>query len=179
MDIIKPATVGNGIIRLEPDEVDDFIDIYKEFDGSRVKFVPASGAATRMFKHLFEFIQEYPEKKEYSLSDKSFNSTAYLIENIQKLPFYNKLYDELWKVGYKMNDLLLNKDYLPIFNTLLSDDGLNYGNLPKGLLLFHRYGDISRTSLEEHLVEGASIARTPMGMFLYTLQFRQSIRIHL
>ena len=161
--ITAPATVGNGIIRLDCDEVDDLIDIYKGFDGSRVKFVPASGAATRMFKHLFEFIQDFPTKGEEALKDKSFNSTFHFFQNIKKQPFYTKLYDELWSTGYKMDELMERKYYLPIAEALLARDGLNYGNLPKGLILFHQYKEFSRTALEEHLVEGAQYCRDKHG----------------
>lgn len=163
MQITAPATVGNGIIKLECDEVDDLIDLYKGFDGTRIKFVPASGAATRMFKHIFEYIQDYPTKGNECLSDKSFNSTYNFFHNIKKFPFYTKLYDELWSTGYKMDELLERKYYLPIAEALLAPDGLNYGNLPKGLILFHQYNDISRTALEEHLVEGAQYCRDRHG----------------
>ena len=163
MLITEPAKIGNGIIRLESDEVDDLIDIYKGFDGPRVKFVPASGAATRMFKHLFEFIQDFPSKGEDSLKDKSFGSAWNFFNSIKKFPFYSKLYDELWSTGYKMDELMQRKYYLPIAEALLANDGLNYGNLPKGLILFHQYNEFSRTALEEHLVEGAQYCRDKHG----------------
>jgi hypothetical protein len=163
LKITAPAKVDNGIIKLECDEVDDLIDLYKGFEGSRVKFVPASGAATRMFKHLFEFIQDFPSKGEECLNDKSFNSAHSFFHNIKKLPFYSKIYDELWSTGYKMDELLERKYYLPIADSLLANNGLNYGNLPKGLIPFHRYNDISRTALEEQLVEGAQYCRDMHG----------------
>jgi hypothetical protein len=161
--ITAPATVNNGIIKLDCDEVDDFVDLYKGFDGSRVKFVPASGAATRMFKHLFEFLQDFPTKGDECLKDISFGSVWNFFNSIQKFPFYTKLYDELWSTGYKMNELMERKYYPPIVEALLAKDGLNYGNLPKGLILFHQYKDISRTSLEEHLVEGAQYCSDSKG----------------
>lgn len=163
LEISAPATVGNGIIRLECDEVDDFVDIYKEYDGSRIKFVPASGAATRMFKHLYEFHQEFPNTGESCLNAERFDSAGYFFQQISKFPFYHKLYNELWKSGFKMDELLEKKNLLPIIDTLLMVDGLNYGNLPKGLILFHQYGDISRSSFEEHMVEGAQYCSDPHG----------------
>jgi hypothetical protein len=153
--ITAPATVNKGILKLDCDEVDDLVDLYKGYDGSRLKFVPASGAATRMFKHLFEFLQDFPSKGEECLKDKSFGSAWNFFHTIQKLPFYKKLHDELWSTGYKMDELLERKYYLPIAEALLAKDGLNYGNLPKGLILFHQYLDFARTALEEHIVEGA------------------------
>ncbi len=161
--IVKPATGGDGIIKLDPEEVDNLIDLYKAFEGSRLKFVPASGAATRMFKHLFEFREEYHVKGMECFTDKTFNSIFYFFQHIHKFPFYDKLYNELWSIGYKMEELLENHDYLPIIDSLLNSDGLDYGFLPKGLIYFHKYGDISRTALEEHLVEGAQYARDIHG----------------
>lgn len=168
MQITEPATVGNGIIRLECDEIDDLIDLYKEFDGTRVKFVPASGAASRMFKHLFEFMQDFPSKGEACLKDKSFNSAYHFFNNIKKLPFYSKLYDELWSTGYKMDELMERKYYPPILEALLAKDGLNYGELPKGLILFHKYKEYARTALEEQLVEGAQHCKdADKNIFVY------------
>lgn len=161
--IVKPATVGDGIIKLESEEVDNLIDVYKTFGGTRLKFVPASGAATRMFKHLYEFREEYPLKGMDCFGDKEFNSIHHFIANLKSFPFYDKLYNELWSVGYKLEDLVESNDYLPIVNTLLNTNGLNYGSLPKGLINFHKYDDIARTSLEEHLVEGSQYARDQHG----------------
>lgn len=168
MQIAEPATIGNGIIKLDCDDLDDLIDLYKEFDGDRVKFVPASGAATRMFKHLFEFQQDFPTKGEECLKDTSFGSAHNFFTNIKKLPFYTKLYDELWSTGYKMDELLERKYYPPIIEALLAKDGLNYGNLPKGLIPFHRYHDAVRTALEEQLVEGAQHCKdSEKNIFIY------------
>lgn len=163
MKLVKPATIGDGIIRLDDEELDSLIAIYRDFEGSRVKFVPASGAATRMFKHLYEFQTDYPVKGLNCFNDKGFNSIFTFFDRIKQFPFYDKLYNELWAQGYKMDELIENNDYLPIINTLLGADGLNYGNLPKALILFHKYGDIARTAMEEHLVEGAQYARDQHG----------------
>ncbi|HPD95424.1 MAG: DUF4301 family protein [Bacteroidales bacterium] len=163
INIVKPATVGDGIIKLDANEIDDLIDVYRSFEGSRVKFVPASGAATRMFKHIFEFREKFPKEGMNVFSDKGFNSIYTFFKDIKKFPFYSKLYNELWSTGYDMDVLLEKNDYLPIVNTLLNEDGLNYGNLPKGLILFHKYGEIARTSLEEHIVEGTQYCKDPHG----------------
>lgn len=163
MKLVKPATIGDGIIRLDDEELDSLIAIYRDFEGSRVKFVPASGAATRMFKHLYEFQTDYPVKGLNCFKDKGFNSIFTFFDKIKQFPFYDKLYNELWAQGYKVDELIENNDYLPIINTLLGADGLNYGNLPKALILFHKYGDIARTAMEEHLVEGAQYARDQHG----------------
>jgi hypothetical protein len=159
LEISEPATVGRGIIRLECEEVDDLVEIYKGFEGSRMKFVPASGAATRMFKHLFEFVEEFPVKGDDCFIDKSFNSVAYFIENIDRFAFYQALKDEMWKSGFNIDDVIESKDFVTLVKILLNPEGLNYGNLPKGLIKFHKYSEGSRTAMEEHLVEGSQYAR--------------------
>lgn len=163
MEIVKPAHVGDGIIKLECSEVDDLVDLFKSYDGSRIKFVPASGAATRMFKHLFEFIEDYPSKGELCFDDKGFNSAWYFFEHLNKFPFYESLKAELLKRSYELDSLISSKDYIPILKALLEPSGLNYGNLPKGLILFHDHPEGSRTAFEEHLIEGAQYARNPNG----------------
>ncbi len=161
LDIKKPATVGDGIIRLENDEVDDLIEVFKGYEGKRIKFVPASGAATRMFKHLFEFIEEYPKKMDECFRDKGFNSIYYFFDNIKKFAFYEDLQKELLNNRYNIDELIEEKNYNTILKALLQPYAMNYGNLPKGLIKFHSYPDGSRTAFEEHLVEGAQYARMP------------------
>ena len=89
LDITKPATVGQGIIRLESHELDKLIGDFDGYKGKLTKFVPASGAATRMFKYLFEFIDDYPKKKEACFNEKGFNSIHYFFEPITKFAFFN------------------------------------------------------------------------------------------
>jgi hypothetical protein len=161
LDIIKPAVVGDGIIRLECSEVDDLVDLFKSYEGSIKKFVPASGAATRMFKHLYEFIEEYQKKQDECFDDKGFNSIWNFFENIKKFPFYYDLRKELEKNLYSLDDLIREKDFSTILKALLEPYALNYGNLPKGLIKFHTYPDGTRTAFEEQLVEGAQYCRMP------------------
>ena len=161
LNIVKPAKVGDGIIRLECSEVDDLVELFKGYEGSRYKFVPASGAATRMFKHLFEFLEDYPSRGEDCFNDKSFNSIWYFLEYIKNFAFFNTLQKELEKNRYNLDEILKNRDYSTLLKALLQPYALNYGNLPKGLIEFHQYPDGARTAFEEHLVEGAQYARMP------------------
>ncbi len=139
-DLVRPTTVGDGIIKLTDNEIDTYIDMYDKYTQSHkiVKFVPASGAATRMFKDLFEFLETGTPNK----------TSDTVLQNLTRFAFYNDL-----------------KQYLPrdatdtqIIKCLLTDAGLNYGKLPKALLAFHRYDYTTRTALEEHLAEGAAYA---------------------
>ncbi len=159
-DLVGPATEGNGIIQFTEDEIENFIQYYdKHSPGlSITKFVPASGAATRMFKNLYEF-SSWPtsEKGEMpgSFNDKSFNSVYNFLMNIESFAFRDDLQDTLNKNNWSIKKALEKNRYEIIINHLLTESGLNYGNLPKGLLKFHRYPGFSRTSFGEHLVEGA------------------------
>lgn len=159
LNIVKSATGGDGIIRLECSEVDDLVELFKGYEGSRFKFVPASGAATRMFKHLYEFLDDYPTKGEECFNDKSFNSIWYFFENIKKFAFFKTLEKELENNRYNFDELVEHNDFSSILKALLQPYALNYGNLPKGLIKFHSYPDGARTAFEEHLVEGAQYTR--------------------
>ncbi len=162
MDIREPATLSRGIISLDPEDIDNLVSLFMSYEGRRMKFVPASGAATRMFKNLQEYLNlSEPEANEVMSRDKGFNSLANFFEHIKAFAFYPDLEQELWKTGYRIEELLGSTSYSTIIRALLEPSGLNYSNLPKGLLPFHRYGGSSRTAAEEHLVEGAQYARNP------------------
>ncbi len=150
LNIIKPATDLFGIIKLSENETVKLTEIYETASNNEriVKFVPASGAASRMFKNLFEF----KENNNTTFEDKSFNSPYNFFKKIEQFAFCDDL-----KSIYK-KDLTENPDHKEVLQYLLEEDGLNYSNLPKGLLKFHKYNRTSRTSTEEHLVEGAGYA---------------------
>ncbi|MDD5570899.1 MAG: DUF4301 family protein [Bacteroidales bacterium] len=160
-----PAINGNGIKVFSKNETDDFCRKYDKYLASGInviKFVPASGAATRMFKTLFSFTEWYKNTEydyEKYLSDKSFNSVFNFISNIEKFAFYDDLKNALKQNNSDVDICLKEKKYNEIINCLLRENGLEYGNLPKGLLKFHKYENYSRTSLEEHLVEGANYCK--------------------
>jgi len=152
------ATPGKGLKTFSEDETKELIANYTNSiaEKSLIKFVPASGAASRMFKHLFEFREELQKGKTLYLSDDSdFNSVAYFFSHIKNFAFYSDLGKKMKSKGLNINDKLEQKDYLSILNNLLDKDGLEYATLPKGLLKFHPYPDKNRLAIEEHLVEGA------------------------
>ncbi len=151
-NIIAPATVGNGILKAAESEINNFISEYEKNKSTEkpVKFVPASGAASRMFKALFAVLNDETDINE----DKSFNSAYNFIKNIEKFAFY----DDLTNICDKHTDF--KTEHKKVFACLLTEKGLNYGNLPKGLLKFHRYENESRTPVQEHLTEGALYAKS-------------------
>ena len=160
------ATIGNGLLRFRDEEVNQMNESYEALmlDKSVLKFVPASGAASRMFKHLFEFRDAFsPEKETELFSAKDFNSIYYFFEHLKNFAFYDDLKEKLNSLGSDIDELLKNKGYIKIIDALLNEDGLNYAALPKALLKFHNYFDGSRRSIEEHLVEGAVYGRDHKG----------------
>ena len=162
MQLLAPATPDHGISRLNEAELQRLASKYQDITKGReiIKFVPASGAASRMFKSLFEFKEELEQSDNKSpFADKGFNSPYYFFGNIKNFAFYEDLEETMAANGHKLTELLESKDYKTILDQFLGESGLNYANLPKGLLKFHRYyNEPARTALEEHLVEAAFYA---------------------
>lgn len=154
------ASVEKGILAPNADEQELYLnawEAYTQTDKAIVKFVPASGAASRMFKNLFEFLTA-----DYNTPETNFEKTFF--NQIAKFAFYEDLNASCLKnSGKNVSELVASGNYKEVVATLLQSSGLNYGDLPKGLLKFHQYEDGSRTPLEEHLVEGALYAANKNG----------------
>lgn len=154
------ASPGQGITVPDKDKKDEYLKIWEEYlsgDKTILKFVPASGAASRMFKDLFEFLGGETDVPESDFIRKFF-------ANIHSFAFYPDLDDVCRKnEGKTIDELIELARYKDIISNLLEEKGLNYGKLPKGLLKFHSYSEGSRTPLEEHLVEGALYASGKSG----------------
>ncbi len=159
LKIEAAASVGNGIIRLTKEELIKRIDLYdrKISENTKpLKFIPASGAASRMFKALFEALESF-EKGNSEIAIHSENQAAKeYYEKFDKFAFANQLNESIQKGGEEIN----NKNKIDF---LLNSKGLNYGSLPKGLLKFHSYKNGARTPFEEHLVEGAKYSEDSNG----------------
>ncbi len=159
--ISDSARVGNGIFRLDDSERQAAIDRWNRYcnDGGEVfKFVPASGAASRMFKALFSFLEGEANTPAAGSDVEAFAS------RLADFAFYGPLDEACMRIyGKNIKQLQAEGDIKAIVGALLRPEGLNYGNLPKGLLLFHNYADGARTPLEEHLVEGALTAADNSG----------------
>ena len=167
--LIDAATEGNGLHILDDRDVDDLIRFYESNKGSLeiLKFVPASGAATRMFKSLFSFLNDYTGSDEdYAKlqADQSSGSVFTFLKRLEDFAFYEDLKQKFQEVkGISLEEAQVKRDYASIIDVLLSDEGLAYGSLPKGLLKFHEYDGYSRTPAEEHLYEGANYAVDDKG----------------
>lgn len=154
MDIVAPAVPGHGIMVLDNaarSEYEKCWSGYLDGDVRVVKFVPASGAASRMFKELYAYLDSGGEPSA---------SVAEFIANADKFAFSDSLSEACVRhCGKSTMQLIEECDYKTVIACLLTAKGLNYGNLPKGLLLFHRYADGEcRTPFLEHIAEGAAYA---------------------
>ena len=149
------AAIDKGIVAPDEEERKAYIEAwnaYKAEGRQIVKFVPASGAASRMFKDMFAFVSANYEVPTSDFEKKYF-------DNIRKFAFYEALDAQCVKnEGKDIEQLIKEGNYKAVAANMLEAKGLNYGQLPKGLLLFHRYEDGPRTPMEEHLVEGALYA---------------------
>lgn len=156
------ASPGNGIKVCTDEECVEYMAFWDKYlsdnKGKVLKFVPASGAASRMFKDLFEFYDGNGE-----LEGNTFMKTFF--SNIHRFAFYKELNEACQlNEGRSAEELISEGSYKAVVGNLLQDKGLAYGRLPKGLLKFHSYtNDINRTPLEEHLVEGAMYASGKSG----------------
>ncbi len=158
--LVRPATKGDGIMVFDLRKIDELLDGYESAIREReiVKFVPASGAATRMFKALFEYRETAKNNAltEKMQDEKDSNGVHYLMHHLHEVAFYEDLFKVMEKHQVDLKDCLEKHDYVSIIDFILDEKGLNYANLCKGLLLFHHYKNAeSRTALEEHLVEAA------------------------
>lgn len=149
------AAVGNGILTPTDDECRQYVEAWQSYKNAShhiTKFVPASGAASRMFKNMFEFLSA-----PYDTPTTDFEKTYF--DRIHDFAFYEALDDACHvNEGMGIDALISEGRYKAVVANMLGEDGLNYGQLPKGLLQFHSYQDAARTPLEEHLVEAALYA---------------------
>ncbi len=187
LNIVAPATLENGILRQADEEKKNYRTLYqKRQKTSKIfKFVPASGAASRMFKKIYEIIDAFDgseEKYLELLTDRSPNSIYYVCENIQDFAFFKRLEQICSEKGDCINSKISKKDYVGALELIVSDKGLNYGNFPKGLIQFHTYKNETRTSLEEHLAEGAMYAKSKKEVnihFTVSPEFYDDFKAHI
>ena len=139
LNVVRAASPGDGIAVLDDAQAEAAVARYEKAAAGLgiVKFVPASGAATRMFKELFEFVNEGKRGKGIDT----------LLSNLDKFAFAPELKEVLPE----------DADDRATVNAIVNE-GLNYGHKPKGLVTFHAYPEGARKAVEEHLVEGASYA---------------------
>lgn len=170
-NLTEVASTEKGIYSPNENRRNYYISLYNEYTEYRkiVKFVPASGAASRMFKEIFNCVEELTLNVENQNEILNKHPKAKeVIENITNFAFIEDLKQILSKNNYDLEKLLSQNDFLTIFNYILNQEELNYSKLPKALLHFHKYDEESRLAMDEHLVEGA----------FYAKNFNEEVDIH-
>ena len=164
-DLRDPAILGNGIDAYAREEQEKLVALFEDRKDhlELLKFTPASGAATRMFKFLFTFLKEYdPEKESVNayINKKNAQDLRLFFVGLDSFPFYKSTRD-LLKASYpidKESSVDLNR--YRFVNSMLGEAALNFGNTPKGLFPFHSYKNHTTTAFEEHLFEAALYAKS-------------------
>lgn len=169
IELLRPCRIGDGIRSLDAGEHDELRALYRTAaaQGRCSKFVPSSGAATRMFKTLQSLWSESPRPSAGELArrnDDAALEAQRLLEQLDRLPFFEALDAALATRGEDLGELVERGDPLPALSALLSTDGLALAHQAKGLLPFHRYADGLRTAFEEQLVEGCQYLRDDAGV---------------
>lgn len=160
-EIIESASLERGVIHIDRSDYAYYMDLWNDYLKSKnanvCKMVPASGAATRMFKDLYNFM-DAPYSEPQTESEKKF------FDKIEEFAFFELLNEACLRNDWKpIQKLISTKDYKTIVKNLLTKEGINYGNLPKGLLLFHHGLHSPRTAVEEHMVEAVNYAKPHNG----------------
>ena len=168
LKLVRPCKIGEGIHVIDEEEdYEDLITVFQEAIENEgiIKFVPASGAASRMFKKLQAVLNKFGDVKRYVLeeavshNDEDSLGVLEFIDNIKRFAFYPDLKFEMTDDGYDFEILLKEGNYTQILSYTLDSVGLNYVNQPKGSIKFHNYPDGARTAFEEHLIEAIHYAK--------------------
>jgi len=164
LKLAGPCTVGDGIMVFDRENMTSLIETYETGGPGHdcLKFVPASGAASRMFKVLLRYLNQEKEitrdavAMEASAGEGDAKQLLDFIGGLKRFAFFKELKSILSGEGFNVDTLSEKGYFRDILRVLLTEDGLDYANLPKGLLKFHEYPEGSRTAFEEHLVEAVS-----------------------
>lgn len=149
--LCRAATIGDGIRKLSDSEISHFIDKYDSSDIDVLKFVPASGAASRMFKELFGFLEE-------GFDGESNARYAQFFKNLKNFAFFQDL-KSAFEQCYTLDiEEAIQKKDKRVLSCLLEEEALGYGHLPKGLLKFHSDEEGNKTPVQEHIAEGSAYA---------------------
>jgi hypothetical protein len=168
----RPCTIADGIHAISEGELAALSELHREAanQGRCLKFVPASGAATRMFQLPLWFYTHEPRisrdeiARRAEAGEAKFKDLLAVINSIDHFAFFNDLKEVMANADLDIRALLERDESEKIFEYLLTPRGLKYANLPKGMLKFHQYPDGSRTAFEEHLVEAAEYVRDAQGI---------------
>jgi len=169
LKLVRPCITGDGIQVMPPEQMKTLIRTYelKVQERQCLKFVPASGAASRMFKTLLRALAGEREikkglvEKKARTGQKDSRELLEFMVGIEHFAFFEDLDFGMLKQGHQIKSLIKAGTFREIIHSLLTGSGLNYTALPKGLVKFHTYEDGNRTAFEEHLVEAVSWVTDP------------------
>ncbi len=160
IELTGAATLANGLISLDSLNHNTLIGYYEKarLAGQIEKFVPASGAASRMFQCISYFLQNfavmtYQELLQLADTDKEIENLLLLFVNLEQLPFYSYLEHCFERQNLNFADAIANKNLKQIFDFLMTERGLGYQYKPKGLIPFHKYEHTSHNAFFEHLAD--------------------------
>jgi len=168
----RPCIIGDGIRTITEEELPTLFEYHREAanQGRCLKFVPTSGAATRMFELLLWFYTHESHLKRDEIArraeagERKCKDLLAFMVGVHRFAFFDALKQVMTKARLHIHALMEEGRFGEILEYLLTPRGLNYADLPKGLLKFHRYPDDSRTAFEEHLVEAAEYVRNDCGI---------------
>ncbi len=182
--LAKPCTIGDGIHVIAPEEFPACNEAFSvaASAGRVTKFVPASGAASRMFKSLIGYMHGCQDNKN-DIADDVRDFGEKFINSLKQFAFYGELKDALAKDDLRLDALLETEDHATILKYVLTEAGLNYANLPKGLILFHNSESGPRSAFVEHLEEAVNYAldddRVARVHFTVPPEFQDAIEDHI
>ncbi|NDV19252.1 DUF4301 family protein [Pseudodesulfovibrio sp. JC047] len=182
--LLRPCTPGDGIMHVSAEERTRLIHVFRQVvaDGRVTKFVPASGAATRMFKSLLALFNREDPTLDLDKDDGDSVFGREFFASLDAFAFYDELIRVMAADGLDLNQCLEAKEYRTILEYVLTEKGLKYGQLPKGLIAFHAYPDAPRTPFGEHIAEAVAYATDVNGVarvhFTVSPEHRQTIETH-
>jgi hypothetical protein len=196
IQLSAPCTVANGTIqRLSEDSVLHYLELANAAiaQGRVTKFVPASGAATRMFKSILAVLHADKEVSLQMLQKRADKQSDYrfvlhFVQNIRSFAFFEHLTRKLQADGFDIESLIQQGNFHTILRYVIENIGLGYAQLPKGLILFHTYispeGILqARTAIEEHLIEALNYTQDAEGTsrihFTISPEHEEKVRLHL
>ena len=159
----RPAILNDGIIKLSKEEFQNYSDYFDtQKDKLKLKkFVPASGAASRMFKFLNEFLNDYDIENETInayINRKKENDLLVFLAGMEKFPFYKLIDKKLSEIHPDFDSWDKDQKNYQFIKTMLDLEHYDYANKPKGILPFHNYKNYIATPIEEHLIESVLYA---------------------
>ena len=156
LKIVAPCTIGNGILQLSKNDIQQFVDFFRQVGKNICFFIPASGSGSRMFEFLYDFLEEPNEGNRAQVER--------FLNKIQSFAFFRQL---PLKKQKEINDFQLS--LREIVSYLLNKEGMGFGELPKGLIPFHVLEPFILNPFQEHIIQGSRLPSDETA-FHFTIQ---------